>query len=438
MRNSEYDTVPEMSDLDFDLGTMDTFEDLDINMASMDMMNDFNEDPFGDINIEQSFNLIELNKVFNGNNTDGFNSSDNEMNDEAMLEEYFDNAKETLKDKDIMWSSAHAHSRIEPRRNHHPCRNNPQLEQNQNKQLSLTPPSSYMNHIFSSDCHSPISSEDDTCPHEEDTRLHVSNPHVSDHCYTSMTSTSLLTPPESSEDEDNLPDERKLSSCDPSSSNNSSHRNFSKSRSQLANEKLNNDVKKLLRTTHKNLTNADKPKFKFSIRVKKIKNVPFPRRRKDKKKQKFASKVTVSSYQALKENKQSLRFCPTSRQTIKLTPTPGIVTEKIMKNEKLSNREARDVHNEMERQRRSDLNREYAKLKDFVPSIAASDRTSKQIILDKAIEHCTMLRSKEEAVRLQKRNLQQRNEELRKKIQLLESQMVANQVENAEWEIQGW
>ena len=109
-----------------------------------------------------------------------------------------------------------------------------------------------------------------------------------------------------------------------------------------------------------------------------------------------------------------------------------------MKNEKLSNREARDVHNEMERQRRSDLNREYAKLKDFVPSIAASDRTSKQIILDKAIEHCTMLRSKEEAVRLQKRNLQQRNEELRKKIQQLESQMVANQVENAEWEIQGW
>merc|ERR1712098_148334 len=100
--------------------------------------------------------------------------------------------------------------------------------------------------------------------------------------------TSLLTPPESSEDEDNL------SSCENSSSSlnssTSSHRSFSsKSRSQSclaqwANERLNKDVKSLLRTTHKNLTIADRAKFKLSVRLKKIKNVPFPRRQKKKKK----------------------------------------------------------------------------------------------------------------------------------------------------------
>ena len=61
--DSSFDTsVPEMSELDFDLGTMDTFEDLDINMTAMDMISS-DRDPFGDFSLEQSFNLIELNKL---------------------------------------------------------------------------------------------------------------------------------------------------------------------------------------------------------------------------------------------------------------------------------------------------------------------------------------------------------------------------------------
>ena len=412
MGTSFYDTiVPEMNELDFDLGSLDTFEDLDINMATMDMMSDttFTTDPFGDFSLEQSFDLIELNKL---------NTSDSS---EAILEDYLDD-KETLK-QDIMWSSSNktAISCNQTTTNPHHTNNNNQHY----KQLSLTPPSSYINQIFNShECHpSPISSDEDTChtPHV------TSSPHVSDHCYTSLhnNSSSLLTPPESSEDEDSL----SSPSLTPPPSN------ISKSRknclSLIANDRLNKGVKSLLKSTQKNLTHTDKPKFKLSIRMKKMKNVPFPNRR-IKKKQKQCPKITIASYQALKENKQTLRFTQTNRQTVK------IGQEKLFKTDKLNSRDARDVHNEMERQRRSDLNREYAKLKDYVPSIASSDRTSKQIILDKAIEHCIQLRNRDLTCRDQLKTLSQKNQELRKKLMQLESQLMASQVENAKWEIQGW
>ena len=306
--------------------------------------------------------------------------------------------------------------------------------------LSLTPPSSYIHQMFDSHV-SPLSTADeDNSNCNTTTTSSVSHGH-SDHCYTSLNSnnsnnnSSLLTPPESSEDEDST--SSFLSSPSPSPSPSPSS-NFSKPRksclTQIANDRLNKDVKSLLKSTAKNMTKAVKPKFKFSIRMKKgsSSTLPYTHRRAKAKKDKKSSRITISSYKALKENEQSLLF--TSSQSVKV----GCVNDKMFKTDKLNNREARDVHNQMERQRRSDLNRAYAILKDFVPSIANSDRTSKQMVLDKAIEHCTMLRKREEASREQKRNLHHRNEALRKKLQQLETQLAARQVESAEWEIQGW
>ena len=102
MGTSFFDTVPEMSEFDFDLGTMDTFEDLDINMTGLDMIGDSGQDPFGDFNLEQSFNLIELNKVFATVHSASSSSSESEV--VLDLEEFEE--QETLK-QDIMWSSAH-------------------------------------------------------------------------------------------------------------------------------------------------------------------------------------------------------------------------------------------------------------------------------------------------------------------------------------------
>jgi len=422
--SSFYDTtvtVPEMGEMDFDLGTMDTFEDLDININNYDMLGDTTSDPFGDFNLEQSFNLIELNNMFNS-------SSSSSSDGDSLLEDL--DAKETLK-QDIMWSSAHTPGHHINNRYH--CSSSSQQQSSSNK-LGLTPPSSYINQVcFESDSPHFDSSDEDTCP------SNVSSPtHVSDHCYTSLTNSShLLTPPESSEDEDSG-----SISLFPSPSAASCSNFSSKSRksclASIDNDRLNSTGKSLVK---KNLTTHNKAKFKFSVRMKKSSKLPYPPIRRTKassKKNQKSSRITISSYQAMKENKESLQFSQPIRQTINV---PGVDhnDEKLLKTElKLNNREARDVHNQMERKRRSDLNRAYAILKDFVPSIANSDRTSKQMVLDKAIEHCKMLKTREETSREQRKKLSQQNEQLRKKLQLLESQLAASQVENAEWEIQGW
>ena len=77
---------------------------------------------------------------------------------------------------------------------------------------------------------------------------------------------------------------------------------------------------------------------------------------------------------------------------------------------------ARDLHNHNERQRRTDLKNAFDYLKRRVPAIASSERVSKQMILDKAIDFCRNLKAKESSVRQHHKLLAERNELLRKKI----------------------
>ena len=427
MGTSFFDTVPEMSEFDFDLGTMDTFEDFDINMTGMDIMTDNGADPFGDFSLEKSFDLIELNKSFQQSSQ---NSGYSDDSSEALLEDF--DGEETLK-QDIMWS-AHSTQSQQIRSSSSRCKSPPSAV----SKMSLTPPSSYISQMFQDSPLSSSSSEDDRDSGCEPPPPAPAPPHVTtDHCYTN---TQLLTPPESSEDEDSFIS----TSTTPSSPLASS---FSKSRknclSTVENDRLYKCLLKSL-THHKNMTTADKPKFKFSVRMKKgsstgrlpASSALLHRKSRVSRREKKCSRLTVSSCKTLKENEREILFSPTNRQTT--IKVPCGVHEKILKGDKFSTRDAQDVHNQMERQRRSDLNQAYATLKDFVPAIAHSDRASKQMVLDKAIEHCTSLRSREEQIRETRRILEKRNQELRKKLQLLESQMTATQVDNAHWEIQGW
>ena len=410
-----------MSEFDFDLGTMDTFEDFDINMAGMDMLTDNSANPFRDISLEKSFDLIELNKSFQQSSQNSGYSNDSS---EALLEDF--DGEETLK-QDIIWS-AHSTKSQQIRSSSSRCKSPPSAV----SKMSLTPSSSYISQMFQDSPLSSSSSEDDRDTGCEPPPPAPTPPHVTtDHCYTN---TQLLTPPESSEDEDSF-----ISISTAPSPLRSS---FSKSRknclSTIENDRLN---KCLLKSSahYKNMTTADKPKFKFSFRMKKgsstgrlpASSALLHRKSRVSRREKKCSRLTVSSCKTLKENEREILFSPTNRQTT--IKVPCGVHEKILK---LSNWDARDVHNQMERQRRSDLNQAYATLKDFVPTIAHSDRASKQMVLDKAIEHCTSLRSREEQIRETRRSLEKRNQELRKKLQLLESQMT--QVDNAHWKIQGW
>ena len=410
MGPSLYDinTVPQLGD--WGLANIDSFEDIDINMESMELINDNNDDPFGDFTLEQSFNLIELNNL-----QDVFKSEDNvdlpcDSDSSRLLQDL--DMSETLK-QDCMWSSGvNTSSGVNINSTTTPCYT----------KLSLTPPTSYINeslHLLET----PIPSDDESSGSDTSTESYrnINTGHSSktDHCYTSF---SLLTPPESSEDEDCLVSPSSVSSL------HSSHSSQSKQRknvlSEIENDRFNNDVKKsLLKSSQKNLKNIVKPKFKFSIRMKSFGTKSKPTRRSD---------LTMSSYQATKQKKKSLKFLSSNKPTGVVNISEGI------KKDKLNHTDARNVHNMMERQRRTDLKRAFDKLKDYVPSIAQSDRTSKQMVLDKAIEHCKTLRRSEESVREQKKNLLRRNELLKKKLALLQSQVSASQVENARWEIQGW
>jgi len=422
--------VPEIGDFDFDLTTMDTFDDLDISMENFDIV-ETASDPFGDFSLEQSLNLVELNNV-KDLLIDDFNSSGD--SDSSSILDDFD-IKETIK-QDCMWSSTNDTNSKSVNIKH---KSRSLLD----SKLSLTPPTSYINQhmqIFDT----PIPSDDDDSSSTDSssdeidvvsgysqTLLKSSHGSISsgDHSYMASGhgNTSLLTPPDSSEDED---------SSQGVYISKAAHEILKARKTglkEIENDRFNKVVKSiLLKNSSKSLsmTNIDKAKFKFSIRMNSKSSLLRNKSKQDKK----SSRTTTSSYQGIKENKQTLKFSHgfDSKQSNRVTHLDRAGKEKT------NHKEARDVHNQMERQRRTDLKNAFDELKDYVPTIANSDRASKQMVLDKAIEHCKALRMKENSVREQRKNIVQRNELLKKKLALLESQITSCQVENADWEIQGW
>jgi len=426
--------VPEIGDFDFDLTTMDTFDDLDISMENFDIV-DTTTDPFGDFSLEQSLNLVELNNAKNLL-VDDFNSC-GESDKSSFLGDF--DIKETIK-QDCMWSSAHDMNSKSVNIKH---KSRSQLD----SKLSLTPPTSYINpNLMMFDTPLPSSDDDSSSTDSSSDEIDVvsgfnqtiskSSQETSssgDHCYTIGHGKTLpmLTPPESSEDEDYGQGIYKSKAA----------QDILKSRKsvlkEIENDRFNKVFKSiLLKSSSKSLssTNIDKAKFKFSICMNSKKKTSLLRNKS--KQDKKSTRTTVSSYQGIKENTQTLKFSHGIQN--KHDNRVRVTHLDRASREKTSHKEARDVHNQMERQRRTDLKNAFDQLKDFVPTIANSDRASKQMVLDKAIEHCKSLKMKEISVREEKKNIVQRNELLKKKLALLESQIVSCQVENADWEIQGW
>ena len=78
--------------------------------------------------------------------------------------------------------------------------------------------------------------------------------------------------------------------------------------------------------------------------------------------------------------------------------------------------------NQMERQRRNELKVAFDELKATITDIADSDRVSKQMILDKAVENCRGLQSREAALRLRREWLKRSNSQLKERLRLLQQQ----------------
>jgi hypothetical protein len=93
---------------------------------------------------------------------------------------------------------------------------------------------------------------------------------------------------------------------------------------------------------------------------------------------------------------------------------------------KLKHEEAREVHNQMERQRRNELRLAFDELKASLVDIAAADKVSKQMILDKAVERCQGLRSREAALRQRRDRLRRSNGQLRDRLRELQQYLASH------------
>jgi len=89
---------------------------------------------------------------------------------------------------------------------------------------------------------------------------------------------------------------------------------------------------------------------------------------------------------------------------------------------KMQEGEAREVHNQMERQRRNELKVAFDELKVHLPEIATSDKASKQQILDKAVETCLNIRSTESSLKTRVTTLNKTNSQLKERLRKLQAE----------------
>merc|ERR1712117_821375 len=385
-----FGVVPDVGDFDFDLGALDNFTDMDIDMESFNLTDEAGTagDPFGNLSFEQSLNLVDFTSVAT-------------KEDLSILDDF--DVKEPIK-QDCMWSSFQDASSPIRRSPLHINKHRRRRDSSGVGAAGLTPPSSYINdHLSTFDAPLPSDEEsseelDVVSPPAICSRVLATDSMSEDHCYSSSgaqlapwsenTSASApLTPPESSEDEDSsahIPKPPPGATRKKAGLSEIENDRFNK---VVKNTLLKNSLslsKKSARSITMSEAKAGKTKFRFLLTTPRNKN-----------------SLLIKKSSEQRPNTTAYRL-KRSLTTVSPTSSPNTLASSRRKSRfeevssrRVDQREARDVHNQMERQRRNDLKNAFASLKDFVPTIANSDRASKQMVLDKAIDYCKNLKSKE-------------------------------------------
>lgn len=233
-----------------------------------------------------------------------------------------------------------------------------------------------------------------------------------DHCY-NISSTHLdnekyleqkgpLTPPVSSDEEESNPT---------SFSFNLNNR----SQQQTCNFKQKQNLHKaqsLLKKFNHRQSNEAKFSFKVNLKTDKSRSIlkqkvkiirsPFPKP--------STNTVTDSALKRrILEQQQKHRTCQSA------------IRKRKERSLKMQEGEAREVHNQMERQRRNELKLAFDDLKICLPEISTSDKASKQQILDKAVETCKVIKSTESSLAQKKIALTKSNNLLKEKLKLLQA-----------------
>jgi hypothetical protein len=141
---------------------------------------------------------------------------------------------------------------------------------------------------------------------------------------------------------------------------------------------------------------------------------------------KFCFRVKLKSDKSRSVLKQKLKLVssPVKRVSLGIMNKNMVQTSIRRRKEeslKVKHHEAREIHNHMERQRRNELKVSFDELKACIPDIATSEKVSKQMILDTALENCKLLRSREISMKLRKDKLKKANSELKEKLRSLQA-----------------
>lgn len=185
-----------------------------------------------------------------------------------------------------------------------------------------------------------------------------------------------------------------------------------------------NKVHSLLKKSHQKPSNEAKFSFKVNLKTDKTRSLLKQKIQKVKIiRTPFKTDADSQIKQRLFEH-QKLRTCQSA------------IRKRKERSLKMQEGEAREVHNQMERQRRNDLKGAFDDLKVVLPEIAQSDKASKQQILDKAVETCKVIKSTELSLANRKNNLTKNNALLVEKLRLLKAEVKRRS--NLDMGIENW
>merc|ERR1719244_1991565 len=236
-----------------------------------------------------------------------------------------------------------------------------------------------------------------------------------DHCY-NISSTQLdnekylgmrgpLTPPVSSDEEELSP---------PTFTYNFKSRNKIHT-SNIKHKQNLNKVQSILKKPNPRVSNEAKFSFKVNLKADKSRSLL---------KQKV--KIIKAPFKSTQINtavSDSLLKRHIFEQQQKIRTSQSAVRKRKERSLKMQETEAREVHNQMERQRRNELKVAFDDLKICLPEISSSDKASKQQILDKAVETCKIIKSTESSLAQRKLLLSKNNTLLKEKLRLLKAEV---------------
>jgi len=246
----------------------------------------------------------------------------------------------------------------------------------------------------------------------------ISSTHLDNDKYLSSTESGPLTPPMSSDDEEN-----------------SQQTNF---KFNTTSQKINkctyirtkpsniNKSQSLLKKSYTKHQSSEPAKFSFKLNLKDAKNSRSLLKQR-------IQKVKIIKSPGLKQTKQSLKQKLSSdetSETVKAKNVQSAMRRRKERSLKMQEGEAREIHNQMERQRRNELKLSFDKLKTVLPELATSDKASKQQILDNAVETVKMIKNTEANLQNKVNSLSKSNASLKEKLRQLKADLLNSETKN--------